>query len=86
MVEFPTEREKLEKDVAPYRGKSADSRMQALLELLQLSEDLSAASGVRARQLALLAEREEEGHRRWRQLQEGARQFDAGAASSGGPF
>ncbi len=84
-VKFPTEREKLERDAASYRGKSADYRVQALLELLRLCEDLSAASQARPRQLALLDEREEEGNRRWRSFQGKPRQHDARSDSSSDP-
>ena len=84
-VKFPTEREKLERDAAPYRGKSADYRVQALLELLRLCEDLSAASQARPRQIALLDEREEEGNRRWRSFQGKPRQHDARSDSSSDP-
>jgi hypothetical protein len=67
-VEFPSEAEKFQHEVARYRDSSATVRFQAVFELYALCESLLAASPNRKQQLRLLGEKEELEHRSWREL------------------
>jgi hypothetical protein len=67
-VKFPSEAEKLQRELGLYRDASAAVRFQAVFELFTLCESLRAASPQRERQLRLLEEKEELEHRSWREL------------------
>jgi hypothetical protein len=67
-MRFPSEREKLAEEVARWRSASPAERLLAGLELSDLCETLRASSPRRERQTALLEEKEQEGHRRWREV------------------
>ena len=67
-MEFPSEREKLTEEVARWRSAAPAERLLAALELSDLCGALRASSPRRERQVALLEEKEREGHRRWREV------------------
>lgn len=67
-VRFPSERQKLAEEVARWRSATPAERLLAVLELSDLCEALRAASPHRERQIALLEEKEREGHRRWMEV------------------
>jgi hypothetical protein len=67
-IKFPSERDKFLSEVEEYRAASPEERIEALLELSLLSEDLLAASPRREGQLAVLEVMERDENARWRQV------------------
>lgn len=67
-IRFESAREKLAREVAELRGKSAAARIEVLIELSDLCGELLESSPRRERQLHLLEERERLGHARWKEL------------------
>lgn len=65
-IRFPSEKEKLLRDIAEHCGKSADYKLRASFELSALCHDLRAASDVRERQMRLMDENEQLGRTRMR--------------------
>jgi hypothetical protein len=67
-IAFPSEQAKLAEDVDDYRACTPEERIQSLLEICSLCDEIRRSSPAAARQQQLLEEREEAENARWREL------------------
>ena len=70
IILFPTDAERLARDVAEFQGLTSHQRVQALLDLSRLCDALRRASPTAALQLQLLEEQAREEKERWREIME----------------
>lgn len=67
-IPFPTQQEKLAREVLEQQARTGEERVMVLFELSALSEAIRASSPVRERQTQVLDEVEEREHSAWKEL------------------